>query len=157
MKKLLIACYWLFVACLVGCATPGAWWEPDTPLVIIHKYDYQAQPQPTPPGAPPLPPGYGPPPIDYQTIYQSAWDNFTLVIFKNDSYRRVRIEIAGQKPIVLAAYGATADLHFGVGEHRVRVIIEKPTASHSIWEIVRFFKIYIRPEGRSQIFHIYDY
>lgn len=124
------------------------------PSVIVHKYDYQVKPLALATGTPP---NLGTaPPVDYQTTYESAWNDPTLVIFKNDSYRRVRIEINGRRPIILEAYGATADLHLGIGEHRVRVTIEKPTATQGALELVRFFSIFIRPESRSQIFHIYD-
>jgi len=127
------------------------------PSVIVHQYSYQAQPPALAPGTPPTPPWSGLPPVDYPTIYSSSWDDPSLIIFKNDSYRKIRIEIDGQRPIVLAPYGATTDLHFEVGEHRARLIIEKPTAAHGTWEVVRFFPISIRPEGRSQIFYLYDY
>jgi hypothetical protein len=73
-------------------------------------------------------------------IYNSSWDDPVLVIFKNDSYRKVIIEIDGQKPIILRAYGATADLCLGVGERRARLVIEKPTATHGIWEVINFLK-----------------
>ncbi len=137
----------------------GDWGGYQAPSVIIHQYNYQAQPQPTSPGTPPLPPtsSLGPPPIDYQTIYRSAGDDPTLVIFSNQSYRTVRLQIDGQEPeIKLASYQATVDLHFTPGEHRVRQIIEKLTAV-GILELVRFFNVNIRLEGRSQIFYIYDY
>lgn len=68
----------------------------------------------------------------------------------------MRIEIDDKKPIVLTAYGATANLHLGVGEHQVRQIIEKPTQAHGTLEVIKLFTIHIRPEGRSQIFHLYD-
>jgi hypothetical protein len=123
--------------------------------IIVHKYDYQARPAPSLPGTPPTPPTV-PPAADYQTIYKSSWDDPTLVIFKNDSYRKVRIEINNQKPIVLKPYGATSNLHLGLGELRVKIVIEKPTAAHGVWEITRFFTIRIQPEGRSQIIYIYD-
>jgi len=124
--------------------------------VIVHKYDYQVRPPALAPGTPPTPP-WMPSAVDYKTVYESSWDDPTLVIFKNDSYRKVRVEIDGHQPIVLAPYGATTDLHLGMGEHRVRITIEKPTAAHGTWELVRFFPISIRPEGRSQIFYLYDY
>ncbi len=124
--------------------------------VIVHKYDYQVRPPALAPGTPATPP-WLPPAVDYPTIYQLAWDDPSLVIFKNDSYRRVRIEIDDKKSIVLGPYGATSNLHLGIGDHPVRITIEKPTANHGAWEMVRFLKVYIRPEGRSQIFHIYDY
>jgi len=139
----------------------GAWgqdsWGSGAPSVIVHKYNYQAQPPALAPGAPPSLPDKAPGIVDYQTIYGSAWDDPTLVIFKNDSYRKIRIGIDGQRPIVLAPYGATADLHLGVGEHRARLIIEKPTAAHGAFEVIRFLPISIRPEGQAQIFHLYDY
>lgn len=133
------------------------WWGPGVNQVIVHRYDYQVKPQSLPPETPPSPPTSQamPAPVDYQTVYKSAWDDPTLIIFKNDSYRKLRVEINSQRPIVLESYGATADLHLGVGEHRVRLVIEKLTAAHGTLEVIRFFKIYIRPEGHSQIFYIY--
>ncbi len=139
----------------LGIWTPDSWGG--APSVIIHRYDYQTQPQAVPPDALPNLPANGPLPITYQTIYGSAWDDPTLVIFKNDSYRRMRIQIDGQGPIVLEPYSATADMHFGIGEHRVRTMTEVPTRVHGTFGVVRFFTIFIRPEGRAQIFHLYDY
>jgi len=141
----------------IGFWGQDSWWGSGMSSVIVHQYNYRAQPQPAPPGTPPLPPTAMPPAADYPTIYGSSWDDPTLVIFKNNSYRKTKIEINGQKPIVLEPYGATANLHLDIGEHPVRLTIEKPTASHGTWEVVRFFPIYIRPEGRSQIFYLYDY
>ena len=126
------------------------------PSVIIHKYDYQAQPPALAPGTPPSPP-WMTSVVDYPTIYSSSWDDPTLVVFKNDSYRKVRIEIDGQRPIVLSPYGATSDIHLGLGEHRVRLTIEKPTRAHGTLEVVKFFKIRISPCSRSRIIHIYDH
>jgi hypothetical protein len=84
---------------ILGIGNWGDFWgQSQVPSVIVHRYDYTAQPRALAPGAPPLPPSStGPPPVDYQTI------------------------------------------------------------AHGTWELVRFFKIYIQPEGRSQIFHIYNY
>lgn len=118
------------------------------PDVIIHKYDYQARPPALAPGTPPGPPT-APPAVDYSTIYSSSFDDPSLVVFKNDSYRKVKIEINDQKPIVLDPYGATANLHLGLGKHKVKIVIEKPTTAHGTWEVTRFFTIYISPEGRS--------
>lgn len=135
---------------LVGCATNGG-----APGVLIHQYSYQAQPPALPPGTPPPPPVPQPALVPYETVYESAWDDPSLVIFRNDSYRKVRIEIDGKPPIVLDAYGITADLHLGIGEHRAKVNVEKPTAAHGTWEVVRLFSIFINPEGRSQVIGIY--
>lgn len=129
----------------------GGWGNGGTPDIIVYQYNYQTKPQTTPPLL------NMPSPVDYPTIYSSAWDDPSLVIFKNESYRRVKVQIDKQKPITLEPYGATTDLHLNIGEHNVRVAIEKPTAAHGIWEDVRFFPIHISPAGRSQIFHIYDY
>lgn len=137
--------------------------------VVVHQYNYQVQPAPSPPGTPPSPPAQSSqpqpsatpppaPPVPYPTIYQSAWDDPTLVVFTNQSARTIRITIDDQQEIKLAGYQATADLHLGVGEHRVRLVVEKPTAAFGTLEVVRFPPpILIRPEGRSQIIYIYDY
>lgn len=132
----------------------GGWGTGGTPDIIVYQYNYQAKPQTTSQGTM-LSPGM-PPPVDYPTIYNSAWDDPSLVIFKNESYRRVKIQIDKQRPITLEPYGATADLHLDRGEHNIRIAIEKPTAAHGIWEEIQFLTVYIRPDGRSQIFHIYD-
>ncbi len=133
----------------------GGWGTNTTPDIIVYKYNYQVQPTPTPPGAQPLPP-QAPPTVDYPTIYGSTWDDPSLVIFKNESYRRIKIQIDKQKPIKLESYGATADIHLDRGEHKIKIAVEKPTAAHGIWEDIRFFTINISPSGHSQIFHIYE-
>lgn len=131
----------------------GGWGSGQAPSVIIHKYEYQTQP--APPGAPPPPPA-APPGVNYPTVYPSAFDDPTLVIFQNRTYWTVRIEIDGNPPIRLAGYQASANLYLGPGDHRVRAVIEKPTQVHGTLEVVRIFQIQIRPEGRSQIVRIYD-
>ncbi len=129
----------------------GGWGTNTTPDIIVYKYNYQTQPPPTPPGAQPSPPA-----VDYSTIYGSAWDDPSLVIFKNESYRRIKIQIDKQKPIALEPYGATANLHLDKGEHKIKIAVEKPTAAHGIWEDIRFFTINVSPSGHSQIFYIYE-
>ena len=141
---------------IVGFGEWGSGSYGQAPNIIVHKYDYTAKPQPTPPGTPPTPP-WMPPIVDYPTIYNSSWDDPSLVVFKNESYRRARIQIDRQKPIVLEPYGATSDLYLGIGEHRVRFTVEKPTAVHGTWEMIQDFTIRISPEDRSQTFYIYDW
>lgn len=126
------------------------------PDIIIHRYDYTVKPPPTPPGAPPTPPTAIPPAADYQTIYSSVYDDPSLVIFNNKSYRNIKITIDGQSPIRLEPYRSTSNLHLGQGDHRTVIEIERPTAAHGIWTTTRSFTIRVRPEGRSQIFDIYD-
>jgi len=150
MKKTVFSCFLLTVF-LAGCAT-------STP-VISHRYDYSQPPAGLASGTPPSPPNGQPVAPNYQTIYGSAFDDPSLVIFKNDSYRRVKIDISGsgQKgPIVLEAYQATSNLHLGLGDHHVRILIEKSTAAHGTWQVVQFLTIQIRPEGKSQTIRIYD-
>src|SRR3989338_1202528 len=53
------------------------------PQIIVHKYDYHAKPPALSPGTTPLP--SAPFLADYQTIYDSSFDDPSLVIFKNDS------------------------------------------------------------------------
>lgn len=149
MKKIALSC--LAIVFLAGCAT-------STPA-IVHRYDYAKPPAGLAPGTPPNPPNTQPAGSNYQTIYGSSFDDPSLVIFKNDSYRTVKIDISGsgQKgPIILEAYQTTSDLHLGLGDHQVRILVEKPTAAHGTWQVVHFFTISIRPEGKSQIFSIYD-
>lgn len=150
MKKSVLS-YFLLIVFLAGCAT--------SPPVIVHRYDYATPPAGLAPGTPPSPPGTQPAGQNYQKIYGSSFDDPSLVIFKNDSYRKVKIDISGsgQKgPIVLEAYQATSNLYLGLGDHQVRILIEKPTAAHGTWQVVQFFTIRIQPEGKSQIFNIYD-
>lgn len=122
-----------------------------------YQYDYQAQPPPAPPGTPALPPVLitPPPPVPYKTFYESKWDDPTLVVGVNQSARLVRVKIDDEPEIVLGPYQSTADLHLGVGEHRVRATLVKQTAMGAV-ELVRFLSLIIRPEGRSQIFYVYE-
>jgi len=151
-----IACIAVLIAISVTLlVVSGCAWTPQKPTVVVHKYDYQTRPPALSYGTPPLPP-WMPPAVDYQTIYESSWDDPTLVIFKNGSYFNVRIEVDEKKPMTLVAYGATANLHLGVGEHKVRQTTKKPTQAHGTLEVIKFFTIYIRPEGRSQIIHVYE-
>lgn len=143
-------------------------------VITVHQYGVggQVQPPPSPPGTPPTPPVAMaavapatpvagvilPPKPSYQTVYKSAWDDPTLVIVRNDSARFVRIKIGATKEeIRLAPYQATADLHLDVGEHRLRITIERPTASFGMKTVERFASVFVRPDGRSQIVSIYDY
>ncbi len=128
------------------------------PQVVINRYDYAAQPVPTPPGAPPVQ-TTAPTPPSYPTVYSSAWDDPTLVVLNNQSSRFVRVSIDGKPEFRLLPYQATADLHLGLGEHRVQVVVEKQTShpEQPILEVRRELRIGIRPEGRSQIIYIYDY
>jgi hypothetical protein len=151
MKRTAICSLCLLLIVLSGCAT--------TTPIMVHKYDYANPPAGLAPGTPPSPPGTQSAGQNYQKIYGSGFDDPSLVIFKNDSYRTVKIDISGsgQKgPIILEAYQATPNLHLGLGDHSVRILIEKPTAAHDTWQVIQFFTISIRPEGRSQIFRIYD-
>jgi len=135
-------------------------WAPDNwsyPSVIVHRYDYSAVPITTPAGTLPNLSTGGPPMVGYQTIYGSAWDDPTLIVFKNNSYFRKRIAVDGQQPIILEPYGVIPNMHFGVGRHQVRVITEKPTRAHGTLEAVRVFSFSVRPEGRSQIIHLYNH
>lgn len=149
MRKIALSC--LAIVFLAGCATSMP--------VIAHKYDYSTPPAGLAPGTPPSPPNTQPAGANYQKIHGSSFDDPSLVIFKNDSYRTVKIDISGsgQKgPITLEAYQATSNIHLGLGDHPVRIIIERPTAAHGTWQVVQFLTIRIRPEGKSQIFHICD-
>jgi len=156
MKKFLVFIFLVLVFGLMGCVSY------DVPSVIVHKYDYQAQPPALSPGTPPSPPTKeGPAIVNYRTVYQessgSDWGDPTLMVFKNESYRVMRLSINGQPEIKLAGYQATADIHLPLGEHRVKVVTEKPTRAHGTLEVIRFLLISVRPEGRSQIFYLYDY
>ncbi len=145
--------FWFLVAALFALVLAGCRYAPD---IVVHQYGYVAEPPSARPGTPPAPPE-APVPASYPTVYPSAWDDPTLVVAVNQSARRVRLNIDNQPEIVLAPYQATDDLHLGVGEHRVRVVIEKPTAASGILEVIRFLTFRIHPEGRSQIVYINDY
>ena len=145
---------------LYGCTAMGGWSQ--VPSVVVHRYDYQAQPPALSPGTPPSPPTEdGPAIVDYRTVYQessgSNWNDPTLVVFKNEGYLAKRLSIDGQPEIRLAGYQATADIHLAVGGHRVRVVVEKPTRAHGTLEVVRFIPISVRPEGWAKVIPLYDY
>ena len=154
MKKFIISCP-LLILFLAGCVTTN------TP-VIVHRYDYSIPPAGLSPGTPPSPPHTRSAAPNRQKIYESSFDNSSLVIFKNDSYQKVKIDIDGgrhkkpKKPIVLEAYQATPDLRFDEGSYKVRILIERLVADKSVWRLAHRFTFQIRPEGRTQIFHIYD-
>ena len=129
------------------------------PLIIIHKYDYEAKPPALTPGTPPLPPSVSiPPPVAYKTSYESAWDDPTLVVFVNQSYRVVRIQIGDEPEIRLAPYQATANLHLAPGEYNIRKTVEKPVklGQGAVFDWVTFFKLNVTLNGRSQIINLYD-
>ncbi len=134
-------------------------------VITVHQYGAQTQPPPAPPGTPPAPPQLQPsgaavPPraVSYQTVYPSKWDDPTLVVIQNQSPRFVRVKIdAAKEEIRLSPYQATADMHFDVGEHRLRVTVEKPTATFGMKTVERFVSLIVRPDSRSQIISIYDF
>lgn len=143
-------------------------------VITVHQYGVggQVQPPPAPPGTPPTPPvalAVAPPPlpsgvavplpkVSYQTVYPSKWDDPTLVVIQNQSSRFVRVKIdAAKEEIRLAPYQATADLHLDVGEHRLRMTIERPTANFGVKTLERFVSLIVRPDSRSQIIQIYEY
>jgi hypothetical protein len=98
----------------------------------------------------------GRPPVASPMVYGVGQDDPSLVIFRHRTNRRVRIEMDGDPPIVVEPRGVSKNVHLGLGEHGVRVIVEKPTAYHGVWEVVRFWTIVIRPEGGRQIFEIVE-
>ena len=134
-------------------------------VITVHQYGTQTQPQPAPPGTPPTPPviqpsGAAVPPqtVSYKTVYPSKWDDPTLVVIRNDSSSFVRIKIDDSKEeIRLAPYQATVDLHLDVGEHRLRITVERPTAVFGTKTVERIQNIIIRPDSRSQIVSVYSY
>lgn len=143
-------------------------------VITVHQYGVggQVQPPPAPPGTPPTPPVAVaaatpmtpmagvviPPKPSYPTVYKSAWDDPTLVVIRNDSSSFVRIKIDGSKEeIRLAPYQATVDLHLDVGEHRLRITVERPTAVFGTKTVERIQNIVIRPDSRSQIVSVYSY
>lgn len=126
-----------------------------TSSIIVHQYNYQTKPQALAPGTPPSPPSM-PMPVDYPTVYQSAFDDPTLVIFKNDSFRKVKIEIDGNAPISLDPYGATTDLHLNFGPHRAKITTIKNTYFGEK-EMVVYRNFRVDLYGRSQIFTLTSY
>ncbi|MDO8664685.1 MAG: hypothetical protein Q7K44_04045 [Candidatus Liptonbacteria bacterium] len=134
-------------------------------VITVHQYGVQTQPPPAPPGTPPTPPALQPsgaavPPqtISYKTVYSSKWDDPTLVVIQNQSARFVRVKIDdAEEEIRLSPYQATTDLGFDVGEHRLRVTIEKPTAAFGMKTVERLVSFIVRPDSRSQLVQVYDY
>ncbi len=130
----------------------------DMPLIIIHKYDYQAQPTPAAPGTPPLPPNASvpPPPVAYKTVYEGTFDDPTLVVFVNQSYRVVRIQIGDEPEIKLGPYQATANLHLAPGEYNIRKTVEKPVrlGQGAVFDWVTFSKLNVTLNGRSQVIYL---
>ena len=148
----------------IGFWGQDGWWGGGVPSVIIHKYDYQAQPPGLAYGTPPSPPTAGPPAVDYKTMYESAWDDPTLVVFVNQSYRVIRLQIGDEPEIRLEPYQATVNLHLAPGEYNIRKTVEKPTRlkvdgknANAVFDWLTFLKIYVRLDGRSQIIYLYDY
>ena len=126
-------------------------------VITVHQYGVggQVQPPPAPPGTPPMPPvvdsktgiAVPPAPASYQTVYKKA-DDPTLRAFVNWSPNAVRLQIDGKQEIKLAAWQSTVDMAFEPGNHRVKVITERPTANFSTLEIIRFIEFSVRLEGR---------
>jgi len=132
--------------------------------ITVNHYSYQAQPQQTPPGTPPTPPQtptetktaaqtLNPPPAPYQLVYNQMEDP-TIRAFVNQSPNAVRLQIDDGKEFKLAAYQSTADIAFKPGIHRVKVIIERPTANFGVLEIPRFLEFSVRPEDRWQPIYV---
>jgi len=158
------ATIWKIPVLGIGFWGQDGWWGGGVPSVIIHKDDYQAQPPGLAYGTPPSPPTAGPPAVDYKTMYESAWDDPTLVVFVNQSYRVIRLQIGDEPEIRLEPYQATVNLHLAPGEYNIRKTVEKPTRlkvdgknANAVFDWLTFLKIYVRLDGRSQIIYLYDY
>lgn len=155
VKRLLIL---FFVFVLIGCATTGVketskepihaeagvgitlWkipilgiggWSTDTGQVssiIVHRYDYQAQPPVLPEGTPYSTPTV-PPAVDYKTLYPvTPFDDPTLTIFINSSERiTFRVAIDHHEPFVLTPGQSAANIHLDIGEHIVEITGEVQT------------------------------
>jgi len=119
---------------------------------ISHRYDHSAQPPPVPPGTPASPPGLIAPAPEVlpSAPYEPTGDDPTIVVIVNRTNKWIRIEIDGMPPIRRAPYQPTADLPFKFGDHRVKVVIEKHTIGGGATELIQFYPVSIRPEGRSQ-------
>lgn len=103
----------------------------------------------------PVPPVLAP---SYPTVYPSKWDDPTLVVIQNQSARFVRVKIDDSKEeIRLSPYQTTADINLDVGEHRLRVTVEKPTAAFGMKTVEHITSFTVRPNGRSQVIQINDY
>ncbi len=183
MRKLIIL-FLFFV--LIGCATTGVketskepihaeagvgvtlWkipilgiggWGTDTGQVfsiIVHRYDYQAQPPVLSDGTPPSPPG-APMSASYKTIYgPTPFEDPTLVVFVNRSEKvTFKISIDHYEPFTLLPGQASANIHLDVGEHVLEISGEAQTkfGPREIPKTVRFEKI--KPEGYSKIIYLH--
>jgi len=142
-----------------GNETASGWFGYGAPSIIVHQYDYQAQSQATPPGTPPTPPTTNSSPsVDYKTNYETAFDDPTLVIFANQSYRVIRIRIGDEPEIRLGPYRATTNLHLAPGEYNIRKTVEKPVklGQGAIFDWVTFLRISVTLNGHSQIIYLQD-
>lgn len=169
--------FWKIPVLGIGGWGLGQLGSPGMPSIIVHKYDYQAKPPALAPDTPALSPDtesniggeivdyrtpksapkqIGPPPVNYKTVYESAWDDPTLIVFVNQSYRVIKIQIADEKEIKLGPYQSTANLHFAPGEYSIRKTVEKPTGMGTVFDWVTFFKVSVALNGRSQILYLYD-
>gem|GEM_PF-1936309 len=136
----------------------------DTPQVEIHQYTYASQPQPTPLGAPPTPPRAvpapgapivaAPAPAPYPTVYPRGTDfsDPTLVVVRNATDFVASVSIDGRPSFELLPHQATADLHFGPGEHRIVALLTRPTShpQHPVFRLRRELQFTVHPEGRGQ-------
>ncbi len=130
-------------------------------VITVYQYGATTQPAPTPPGAPPpspvlQPPGTAvtPPAVQYSTVYKKV-DDPTLRAFVNQSSNVVRLRLNDQKEeIRLEPYQSSVDIAFKPGEHRVKVTIERPTASFGVLEVYRFILFTVRPEDRWQAIYV---
>ena len=130
-------------------------------VITVHQYGVQTQPPPAPPGTPPTPPAVDPKtgvavppaPASYKTVYNGL-DDPTKRAFVNWSPNAVRLLIDDWQEIRLAAYQSTVNIAFKPGNHRVRVVVERPTANFGTLEIIRFIEFSVRPEDRWQAIQV---
>lgn len=126
------------------------------PSIIVHRYDYRAQPPVLPEGTPPSVPA-APTAVNYKTLYPvTPFDDPTLVVFVNNSERiTFRIAIDHYEPFTLTPDQSAANIHLDIGEHIVEITGETQTrfGPREIPKTVQM--IQVRARDYSKIIHLY--
>jgi len=160
---------WFIIALIIfpfflsGCAESGY----GVPSIVVHQYNYQVQPPALAPDTPPSSPlikmtdlpSLPVSSVNYKTIYESSFDDPTMVVFVNRSWRPMRVQIDDEPEFPLGPYQATTNIHLPPGEHLIRKTVERPTKlGGAIFDWVTFTRININIalNGRSQVIYLND-